>query len=262
MPPTWAHCCNWVSRFPRRYELPGSRLSTLRAFLAFEALDRPGTRSRHDDLLRREARCRASPRREWARPPVGRSWARMCSPLRTKPRFTCGQVSNGGVGAQYDGDAHRERESVYQYWAGKQGNSAQVGALSATGSRYCGLDLAWSAGNASGIAVVDGAGHLLESATVSSDDEIASWLAPHLSQLKVVAVDAPLVVPNMTGSRPVEAELSRAYASAHAGALPSNRCQPLFNPPRGEILDARFGWRIGSARPSADSGEAPACIEV
>ncbi len=102
----------------------------------------------------------------------------------------------------------------------------------------------------------------MESATVTTDDAIASWLAPHLLHLRVVAVDAPLVVPNETGRRPVEAELSRAFRSTDAGALPSNRGQALFNPPRGETLASRFGWRISTTRPSADQGAPTACVEV
>ncbi|WP_158277207.1 DUF429 domain-containing protein [Serinibacter arcticus] len=134
-----------------------------------------------------------------------------------------------------------------------------------SGARYLGLDLAWSARNASGIAVVDATGRLIDSATVISDDDVAAWLSPHLADLAVVAVDAPLVVPNATGSRPVERELTRAYRSADAGTYPSNRTNPLFDPPRGETLATRFGWRIGTARPSLDTSAAvvpAACIEV
>ena len=108
MPPKWAHCCNWVSRFPRRDELPGSRRSTLRAFLAFEAHRSAG----HLPAAQR--------------PPPTR---------RTTLGFP-----------------------VYRHWAGKQNNDIRVGNPSATGGRYCGLDLAWLARNASGEAVVDTSG--------------------------------------------------------------------------------------------------------
>ena len=185
---------------------------------------------------------------------------------RAEPNLASLVVSSatGDVGAEYDGDSHLERAAVYQHWAGERSDTAPgtSSTLAPAEVRYCGLDLAWSARNASGIAVVDGAGRLLESATVTTDDAVASWLAPHLSYLQVVAVDAPLVVPNETGRRPVETELSRAFRSADAGALPSNRGQALFNPPRGETLATRFGWRISTARPSAGDGAPPTCIEV
>ena len=128
-------------------------------------------------------------------------------------------------------------------------------------AHYCGLDLAWSARNASGVAVVDADGRLLASGTVVSDQALADWLAPHLPHLRVVAVDAPLVVPNLTGARPVERAMTSAYGAAGAGTYPSNRTNPLFDPPRGEALADRFGWRITTDRPD-DDGAAPVCIEV
>lgn len=131
-------------------------------------------------------------------------------------------------------------------------------AFSADGlARFCGLDLAWSGRNASGVAVVDSGGRLLESGTATADDAIAAWLAPHLEHLAVVAIDAPLVVPNLTGARPAERELTRAFGGVGAGAYPSNRGNPLFDPPRGETLADRFGWRI-----TTDRTVSTACIEV
>lgn len=124
----------------------------------------------------------------------------------------------------------------------------------AASPRYAGLDLAWSARNASGIAVVDAAGRLLQSATVRSDDDVAAWLAPHLDHLAVVAIDAPLIVRNPTGSRPVERELTRAFRHVDAGTYPSNRANPLFDPPRAETLATRFGWRATAERPEPNGG--------
>ncbi|WP_284251917.1 DUF429 domain-containing protein [Litorihabitans aurantiacus] len=118
-----------------------------------------------------------------------------------------------------------------------------------TGARYAGIDLAWSARNVSGIAVVDGAGRLLDSGAVTSDDDVAAWLAPHAGHLAVVALDAPLVVANATGSRPVERELTRAFRHVDAGTYPSNRANPLFDPPRALTLAQRFGWRPTAQRP-------------
>lgn len=225
---------------------------------------------------------------------VGHDCARRAEPNLASLVVTS---ATGDVGAEYDGDSQQEREAIFLHWA-ESGESvfgeavpalvresvpaprklsrpnpgianAPVAAVAEpvrmaapTGVTFCGLDLAWSQRNASGIAVVDGAGRLLASAVVTTDDEIAGWLAPHLDHVQVVAVDAPLVVPNETGRRPVEAELSAAYQSAYAGALPSNRGNPLFDPPRGARLADRFGWRIGTARPVADGESPPSCIEV
>ena len=38
-----------------------------------------------------------------------------------------------------------------------------------------------------------------------------------------VAIDAPLVVPNATGQRPVDRLVTRQYGRFHAGAYPANR---------------------------------------
>jgi predicted RNase H-like nuclease len=134
----------------------------------------------------------------------------------------------------------------------------------AASPRYAGLDLAWSARNASGIAVVDAEGRLLESATVRSDDDVAAWLAPHLDHLAVVAIDAPLIVRNATGSRPVERDLTRAFRHVDAGTYPSNRANPLFDPPRAETLATRFGWRATAERPDlgARTGGAAVAVET
>ncbi|TGO05167.1 DUF429 domain-containing protein [Serinibacter arcticus] len=130
------------------------------------------------------------------------------------------------------------------------------------GARYAGLDLAWSARNASGIAVVDAAGRLLESSTVGSDDDVAAWLAPHLDHLAVVAIDAPLIVRNPAGSRPVERELTRAFRHADAGTYPSNRANPLFDPPRAATLADRFAWRATAERPDPSGLTRGAAVAV
>lgn len=126
--------------------------------------------------------------------------------------------------------------------------------IAGNGVRYAGLDLAWSTRNASGIAVVDGGGRLLESATVRSDDDVAAWFAPHLDRLAVVAIDAPLIVHNPSGSRPVERALTRAFRHVDAGTYPSNRANPLFDPPRAATLAQRFGWRATAQRPLPGGG--------
>jgi predicted RNase H-like nuclease len=90
-----------------------------------------------------------------------------------------------------------------------------------------GLDLAWAPHNTSGAAVVVGGaagGELIDTATLGSNAEIVDYVlhhAPHRPAL--VAVDAPLRVPNEHGQRPAEAELRRVFARYQAGAHPANR---------------------------------------
>lgn len=125
---------------------------------------------------------------------------------------------------------------------------------------HVGIDLAWKDTNRTGVAVVDGAGRLDASGVVRSDDEIAEWLSTHAPSPTVVAVDAPLVVPNATGQRLGEKLIGRAYGRYGASAYPANRSNPLFDPPRAERLAERFDWEVDPVVP-VGSGRTT-CIEV
>lgn len=110
---------------------------------------------------------------------------------------------------------------------------------------YVGLDLAWGERARTGVAVLDPSGCLVFSRSVRSDDEIAEVVACHAPGDVVVAIDAPLVVPNDTGRRPCEAMVAARFARHHAGAYPANRSNPAFNPqPRGARIAERLGWSI------------------
>jgi predicted RNase H-like nuclease len=113
--------------------------------------------------------------------------------------------------------------------------------------RYVGMDLAWAQRARTGLAVLDEHGRLLVSGSVVSDDEIAAFLAaaaPTPACEVVVAIDAPLVVPNLTGRRACEAEVSRIFGAYDAGAHPTNRSRSYLDPPRAERLAQRFGWSV------------------
>ncbi len=130
---------------------------------------------------------------------------------------------------------------------------------------YLGIDLAWGQRSRTGVAVLGPTGRLLASTSVVTDDEIADVLAPWTSGTEtterpaaraglVAAVDAPLVVPNLTGRRPCEAQVSAAFRRYSAGAYPANRSNPLFAPePRASRLARRFGWHIDPATPVSSS---------
>lgn len=112
-------------------------------------------------------------------------------------------------------------------------------------SRYVGLDLAWGRTARTGVAVLDDAGRLVHSSSVRTDEEIDAVLARHTAGCDVVvAVDAPLVVPNLTGRRLGEALVTRHFGRFHAGAHPSNRGRPHMDPPRAETLAQRHGWHV------------------
>ena len=62
---------------------------------------------------------------------------------------------------------------------------------------------------------------------LGDDDVVAAWVRRWSDQAGpdglLLGVDAPLLVPNVTGKRPCETELGRRFARFHAGAHPANR---------------------------------------
>ena len=111
--------------------------------------------------------------------------------------------------------------------------------------RFIGLDLAWSARNPSGAALIVGdaaQGRLAASALLGGDDEVIAWVHEHAgSGPAIVAVDAPLVVPNQTGRRGAEAEIGQAFARYQAGAHAANRVRlAVDGVVRGEALVERL----------------------
>lgn len=125
---------------------------------------------------------------------------------------------------------------------------------------FVGIDLAWGSKARTGLAVVDDAGRLVQSGAAKTDDEISEWLGNFAGDIVLAAVDAPLIVPNQTGQRRCETEISRAFWKYKIGAHSSNKGRVEFNPPRAAILAERFGWSVDPARHGTLS--APACIEV
>jgi predicted RNase H-like nuclease len=88
--------------------------------------------------------------------------------------------------------------------------------------RFIGVDLAWGERNPSGLAVLDEHGKVVAEALATSDPDIAAFVSEHDAGGAVLALDAPLVVRNLTGCRPCEIELQRRYGRVGAGPYPSN----------------------------------------
>ena len=113
-----------------------------------------------------------------------------------------------------------------------------------------GLDLAWSSANPSAAVVLAWDGRCarpsLWANRLFSDAEILQFLekaAPAGPAL--LAVDAPLLVPNESGTRPCDRELSRFYRKAKAMAYPANRRRVT----RGEALVSALARLSFSHRP-------------
>lgn len=121
-----------------------------------------------------------------------------------------------------------------------------------------GLDLAWSTRNPSGLATLrvqlgdpgrqNLTGHLVDSRILQTDEEILDYIQAQAGEDPcLVAVDAPLRVPNLSGQRRAEAELNRVFRAYAAGAHPANRRLLEKNGQvRGEALVqalSRYGFR-------------------
>jgi predicted RNase H-like nuclease len=115
---------------------------------------------------------------------------------------------------------------------------------------FIGVDLAWSSHNPTGLAALrwDGVAAMLVEPLpedpVYCDDEIVAYIGQIAARGDVVvAIDAPLTVPNRTGRRPGETELNTVFARFHAGAHPANRKRlASYNggTVRGEVLVERL----------------------
>lgn len=106
--------------------------------------------------------------------------------------------------------------------------------------KFIGIDLAWTYKNESGICVMDESGEvlILESA-VFSDEEIVNIIKTYSDEKLHIAIDAPLVVNNETGSRQAERDLQRGRINGHRlFAFNSNRTflTKTFKSIRGEVL--------------------------
>ncbi|MEN9225916.1 MAG: DUF429 domain-containing protein [Thermostichus sp. HHBFW_bins_43] len=110
-----------------------------------------------------------------------------------------------------------------------------------------GLDLAWSPRNSSGIATLQVhpdpnsgtiTGRLLDCRILQTNAEILDYIQRHAGRDPcLIAVDAPLRVPNPTGQRRAEAELNQVFRAYEAGAHPANRRLLERNGQvRGEVL--------------------------
>jgi predicted RNase H-like nuclease len=98
---------------------------------------------------------------------------------------------------------------------------------------FVGVDLAWGEISQSGIAVIDAEGRLLLVGAAQDDASIEDAVAPYVSGGCLVAIDAPLIVPNPAGCRPCETALNRDFGRFEAGAHPANTGNRALATPRG-----------------------------
>lgn len=114
---------------------------------------------------------------------------------------------------------------------------------------FVGIDLAWSGRNPSGLALPrqddEAVYEVSPACLLRTEEEIISAIQQtDAGGTLVIAVDAPLIVPNAAGERPVERGMRRRFATFHAGCHPANR-RLLGDPPRGERLYRLLGKNLG-----------------
>lgn len=98
---------------------------------------------------------------------------------------------------------------------------------------FVGIDLAWSKKekNKTGIAICEGnkkEGKLCYCGNLTSDKEIIDKIDQIIGEDNaIIAIDAPLIVPNEKGRRKAEQEISNHFGKYNAGAHSSNRSRLL-----------------------------------
>jgi len=97
--------------------------------------------------------------------------------------------------------------------------------------RILGVDLAWGDRRPDGVALIevgrDGQGTLAAADCCRGDDSLITWVRETVGHgPSLVALDGPIVCPNLSGGRPVDRETHRFFGRAHAGCHPANlsRC--------------------------------------
>jgi histidinol-phosphate phosphatase family protein len=92
--------------------------------------------------------------------------------------------------------------------------------------RFVGLDLAWSPRNRSGGVVLSAEGEFLHAGGIlGDDDEVLDLIVKAIPAGRpgLIAVDAPLAVPNETGGRPCDRQVAAVFRRFEAAPYPANR---------------------------------------
>jgi predicted RNase H-like nuclease len=98
-------------------------------------------------------------------------------------------------------------------------------------TRFVGLDLAWSPRNNSAAVVLEASGAVAtwcgHAERLGDDAELLAFLRQAAGTgPALIAIDAPLVVPNVEGSRPVDRQITSLFGRYGAGCYPAYRNRP------------------------------------
>ncbi|MEO8663450.1 MAG: DUF429 domain-containing protein [Bryobacteraceae bacterium] len=90
---------------------------------------------------------------------------------------------------------------------------------------FLGIDLGWQE-RPTGVAAVDANMRLTEVTRLEKHKDVLDWMQSHEGDA-VAAVDAPLVIPNATGTREAEKLLNKEFRRFHAGCHAANQGRPF-----------------------------------
>jgi predicted RNase H-like nuclease len=94
--------------------------------------------------------------------------------------------------------------------------------------KFIGIDLAWSYKNNTAISILvlhtdKRSMNLIDCAErLNNDEEIIDYVSRNINKGTFISIDAPLIVKNVTGARPVDKEISARSRKYFAGAHPRN----------------------------------------
>ena len=98
-------------------------------------------------------------------------------------------------------------------------------------ARFIGLDLAWSARNNSAAVALEAdtapARWVSHCDRLGDDDQVIAFIREAVAAgPALLAIDAPLIVPNQQGARPVDRQITRLFGRYGAGCYPAYRNRP------------------------------------
>jgi predicted RNase H-like nuclease len=94
--------------------------------------------------------------------------------------------------------------------------------------KFLGIDLAWGEVSGTGLCLLED-GLVLESGIRYSQADIIAWASSHTTAACIVAIDAPLVLINLSGQRPCENLLAHCFGRYEAGPHSSNLRMASFS---------------------------------
>jgi predicted RNase H-like nuclease len=120
---------------------------------------------------------------------------------------------------------------------------------------YLGVDLAWGLGterkpaNETGLVAMAADGTITDAGWARGVDAVTDWIAMHLGERTLIAVDASLVVTNPTGIREAERQVGQRYGRWKVAANPTNLASAASAGAR--LLDRLTALGVGYADSTA-----------